>query len=128
SFDEFLVQDESTKLVYHVDGLGGPLFGIDVKLVGEANPFYPVKILTTIDRDIQKEAENLVDKHNIKKGGLVLIDIETNSILANVSRPKIDEKDPYKDNGVKNYMISTQIPGSIFKTVIAAAAIDYGLV
>lgn len=128
SFDEFLVQDESTKLVYHVDGLGGPLFGIDVKLVGEANPFYPVKVLTTIDRDIQKEAENLVDKHNIKKGGLVLIDIETNSILANVSRPKIDEKDPYKDNGVKNYMISTQIPGSIFKTVIAAAAIDYGLV
>jgi len=127
SFDEFLIQEESTKLVYHVDGLGGPLFGIDVKLVGQANPFYPVKIQTTLDREIQKMAESFADKHHIKKGGLVLIDIKTNSILASVSRPKINEKDPYKDSGAKNYIISTQIPGSIFKTVIAAAAIDYEL-
>ncbi|MCU9613961.1 penicillin-binding transpeptidase domain-containing protein [Caldibacillus lycopersici] len=127
SFDEFLLQEENTKLVYHVDGKGGPLFGIDVKYVDPSNPFYPVKINTTIDMEIQNEAEKIADKHKISKGGIVLLDIETNSILALVSRPNIDEKDPYANDGAKNLMVTAQIPGSVFKTVIAAAAIDNSL-
>lgn len=128
SFDEFLLQEESTKLIYHVDGRGAPLFGIDVKYVTQSNPFYPVKIQTTMDYDIQTKAEELVDKHNIKKGGLILLDIETNSILASVSRPAVNMSDPYADNGIKNMMHTAHIPGSVFKTVIAAASIDHQLI
>ncbi len=123
SFDEFLLPDGESKLVYHVDATGGPLFGTNVKYVEPGNPFYPVNIKTTIDKDLQEKAELLVDKHNINKGGLVLLDIETNSVAAMVSRPNID-KNPYETEGINNFMLKQQIVGSVFKTVVAAAAID----
>jgi penicillin-binding protein 4B len=127
SFDEFLLSEGKSKLIYHVDGDGSPLFGINVKYVDPANPFYPVNIGTTLDSEIQKEAEKLVDKYKIEKGGLVLLDIQNNSILASVSRPNINKKDPYNGLGLHNMMIEPQVVGSVFKTVVAAAAIDYEL-
>jgi penicillin-binding protein 4B len=127
SFDEFLLPEGKSKLVYHVDGDGSPLFGINVKYVDPANPFYPVNIKTTIDTYIQKEAERLVDEYGVTKGGLVLLDVQNNTVLASVSRPNINVKDPYNGLGMHNMMIEQQIVGSIFKTVVAAAAIDYDL-
>jgi len=127
SFDEFLLPDGEAKLVYHVDGTGKPLFGINVKYVEPANPFYPVNIKTTINKELQEAAEELVDKQGIKKGGLVLLDLETNSVAAMVSRPAIDRQNPYNTEGINNFMLKQQIVGSVFKTVVAAAAIDYRL-
>lgn len=127
SFDEFLLPDGKSKLVYHVDGIGGPLFGINVKYVEPANPFYPVNVKTTLDKEIQLMAESLVDQHKIENGGLVLLDLETNSILASVSRPYINKDAPYSEAGINNMMLKQQIPGSVFKTIIAAAAIEYDL-
>lgn len=124
SFDEFLLTEGEEKLIYHVDGRGGPLFGLEVRYVDAANPFYPVNVKTTLDKNLQLMAEKLVDKHNIEKGGILLLDIETNSVLANVSRPKINRKSPFADENIKNMLVTEQIPGSIFKTVIAAAAIE----
>lgn len=127
SFDEFLLPEGKSKLVYHVDGGGAPLFGINVKYVDPANPFYPVNVRTTIDKTIQQKAEDLVDKYQIKKGGLVLLNIEDNSVLAMVSRPEVNKKDPYNGTGIANRMLKQQIMGSVFKTVVAAAAIDHNL-
>ncbi len=129
SFDEFLLPEGEAKLVYHVDASGGPLFGINVKYVEPANPFYPINIKTTIDSKLQKKAEELVEQHGIDKGGLILLDIESNSVLALVSRPEINRKDPFNEHtgGITNVMLKQQITGSIFKTVVAAAAIDYQL-
>ncbi len=127
SFDEFLLPEGKSKLVYHVDGDGAPLFGINVKYVDPANPFYPVNVRTTIDKSLQQMSEELVDKHGIKKGGLVLLDIESNSVLASVSRPVINSNDPYSGSGITNRMLKQEIMGSIFKTVVAAAAIDQNL-
>ncbi|MEH7332781.1 penicillin-binding transpeptidase domain-containing protein [Neobacillus drentensis] len=127
SFDEFLLPEGKSKLVYHVDGGGAPLFGINVKYVDPANPFYPVNVRTTIDKSLQQKAEELVDKYQIKKGGLVLLDIQDNSVLAMVSRPTINKKDPYNGAGITNVMLKQQIMGSVFKTVVAAASIDQNL-
>lgn len=129
SFDEFLLPEGASKLVYHVDGTGGPLFGIDVKYVEPANPFYPVNIKTTLDYDLQMMTEKMADQHGIKKGGVVLLDIENNSVLAMVSRPSINKDNPFDEesSGTVNHMIKQQIMGSVFKTVVAAAAIDQGL-
>lgn len=124
SFDEFLLPDGKSKLIYHVDGKGAPLFGGNVRYIDPANPFYPVNIRTTIDKRIQQKAETLVDKYSIKKGGLVLVDINNSSILAMVSRPKVDKKNPYNGDGINNRMVNQQIIGSVFKTVVAAAAIE----
>jgi cell division protein FtsI/penicillin-binding protein 2 len=127
SFDEFLLPEGKSKLVYHVDGGGAPLFGINVRYVDPANPFYPVNIRTTLDKTLQQRAEELVDHYQIKKGGLVLLNIKDNSVLSLVSRPTINKNDPYNGAGMTNMMLKQQIMGSVFKTVVAAAAIDHNL-
>jgi len=64
--------------------------------------------------------------NGIKNGGVVLLDIESNDVLAMVSKPE-KNPDSYEDRGNLNQMIIPQVPGSVFKTVIAAAAIEEGL-
>jgi len=127
TFDEFLLPEGEAKLLYHVAGDGNPLFGIDVKYTSPANPFYPVAIKTTLDREYQELAENLMSEYNLKKGGLVLLDIKSGDILAMVSKPSINGDDPFGDGSAKNQMIVPHFPGSVFKTVVAAAAIEKDL-
>jgi cell division protein FtsI/penicillin-binding protein 2 len=124
AFDEFLLTDGEAKLLYHVDRQGEPIFGKNVKYTQPANPFYPVVIKTTLDKELQTIAEDLVNKYNMKKGGLVLLDVKTSEILAMVSKPSITAEDATW----KNQMLLSQFPGSVFKTVVAAAAIDNGLI
>lgn len=68
TFDEFLLADQDTKLLYHVDGRGNPLFGMDVKYTAEANAFYPPQVKTSIDRNIQKAMEDVLKDRGLKKG------------------------------------------------------------
>ncbi|MEH7379855.1 penicillin-binding transpeptidase domain-containing protein [Bacillus sp. JJ1533] len=124
TFDEFLLPEGEAKLLYHVAGDGGPLFGIDVKYTAPANPYYPVAIQTTLDKDLQLLAEEILGKHHLKKGGIVLLDVESNDLLAMVSKPDINSSNPFEDGTAQNQMIMPQFPGSVFKTVIAAAAIE----
>lgn len=128
TFDEFLLSEGEERLIYHVDGNGGPLFGIEVKYSEPANPFYPVMIKTTIDKGYQIAAEETIEKFGLKEGGLVLLDIENSEILASVSVPTINHQNPFGDGSAKNRMLIPQFPGSVFKTVIAAAAIENNLV
>ncbi|RHW40581.1 penicillin-binding protein 2 [Neobacillus notoginsengisoli] len=127
SFDAFLVGEGKTKLVYHVDAIGNPLFGASVKYTNLENSLYPATLKMTLDLKIQQKAEELADAHGIKKGGIVLLDVGTNSLLAMVSRPDPNEKNPFSGSGLSNLMLKEQIVGSVFKTVIAAAAIENGL-
>jgi cell division protein FtsI/penicillin-binding protein 2 len=127
-FDEFLMPEHESKLVYHVDGMGHPLFGLQVKYTGEGNPFYPLQVKTTIHRPYQEKIEELLDRHRIQKGGAILLDISTNDILAVASRPRINPKNPYSGEGAVNWMFKQLIPGSVFKTVVAAAAIEKGMI
>lgn len=125
AFDEFLVTSGEEKILYHVDRRGEPMFGDEVKYTSSGNPFYPVSIVTTIEKELQQTAEEIVDRYNLVKGGLVLLDVETNEILAMVSKPSLNTKNErtYK-NGATNEMLNSHFPGSVFKTVIAAAALD----
>ncbi|WP_078545470.1 peptidoglycan D,D-transpeptidase FtsI family protein [Litchfieldia alkalitelluris] len=124
AFDEFLIPEGEAKLLYHVAGDGNPLFGIDVKYTAPANPYYPVSIKTTLDREMQELAEQLVQQHGLIKGGLVLLDIETSDILAMVSAPTINQSNPFGDGSAQNLMLQPHFPGSVFKTVTAAAVIE----
>jgi len=121
SFDPFLQSTEEEKLLYHVDAVGSPIFGLNVRYVGQQAPYYPVKLKTTLDVHLQKEAEEIVERFGIKKGGLVLLDTKTRDVLAMVSKPDMNPKNPIS----VNHMLTAYAPGSIFKTVIAAAAIEH---
>lgn len=124
AFDEFLLPEGESKLLYHVDQLGGPLFGLEVKYTAPANPYYPTSIKTTLNKPLQVIAEQAIDNMGMKKGGLVLLDVETSDVLAIVSRPQMNEENPFADAGGVNEMIQPQIPGSVFKIVTAAAVLE----
>lgn len=124
AFDEIILPEGSTKLLYHVDRFGGPLFGIDVRYMSPSNPYYPLTVQTTLDRNIQQLAEKTLNEYQVKKGGLVVIDIETNEVVAMVSKPSVDPENPTKGAGAHNFMLEPHFPGSVFKTVVTAAAIE----
>ncbi|KSU83827.1 Cell division protein FtsI/penicillin-binding protein 2 [Fictibacillus enclensis] len=118
AFDPFLISEGETKLIYHVDRSGSPLFGLDVKYLSPSNPFYPVSVKTTIDSTLQGIMEKAVKASGIKKGGAVLLDIGKNELLGMVSVP-------YTSGLMKNQMLSRHSPGSVFKIVTAASAIEH---
>ncbi|WP_353855129.1 penicillin-binding protein 2 [Bacillus sp. Bos-x628] len=124
TFDEFLLPEQDTKLLYHVDGKGNPLFGMDVKYTAEANSFYPLQVQTTMDEEMQVEMENILKEQGVKKGGAVLLDIQNSSVLAMASVPSVTSKNRHK---ARNYMLTAFSPGSVFKTAVLAAAIEKNL-
>ncbi|MGD6991535.1 peptidoglycan D,D-transpeptidase FtsI family protein [Sutcliffiella horikoshii] len=128
AFDEIILPEGSTKLLYHVDRFGGPLFGIDVRYMSPSNPYYPLTVQTTLDRNIQQLAEKTLNEYQVKKGGLVVIDIETNEVVAMASKPSMDPENPSKGAGAHNYLLEPHFPGSVFKTVVTAAAIEENVV
>ncbi|NMH75028.1 penicillin-binding protein 2 [Bacillus sp. RO2] len=128
AFDEIILPEGSTKLLYHVDRFGGPLFGIDVRYMSPSNPYYPLTVQTTLDKNIQQLAEKTLNEYQVKKGGLVVIDIETNEVVAMVSKPSLDPENPTKGAGAHNFMLEPHFPGSVFKTVVTAAAIEENVV
>ncbi|KAB2444859.1 peptidoglycan D,D-transpeptidase FtsI family protein [Bacillus luti] len=125
SFDEFLLTDGEAKVLYQVDRQGEPIFGKQAKYTSPGNPFYPVTIQTTLHKELQQKAEEAIEESEIKKGGLVLLDVKKNEILAMVSKPSVQMKDKnlYKTT-LENQMLTPHFPGSVFKTVVAAAVID----
>ncbi|UFT97861.1 penicillin-binding protein 2 [Radiobacillus kanasensis] len=124
TFDPFLQSENEQKILYHVDAQGAPMMGLNLRYVGEADPFYPTKVLTTIDMKKQKLSEEAIENYNMKMGGLVLLDIQSREVLAMVSRPSIDSDQPFEGDTIKNQMLTAHFPGSIFKTVTAAAALE----
>ncbi|HEX7063783.1 MAG TPA: penicillin-binding protein 2 [Bacillales bacterium] len=123
AFDPFLVSRGPSKLVYHTEANGAPLFGLEVKYSGNASPYYPLNVRTTLDKQIQQIVQEAVKDAGLQKGGAVLLEADSSKLLAMVSRPLFDPHHPYA-GGAKNYMILPQIPGSVFKMVTAAAAIE----
>ncbi len=123
AFDPFLISEGESKLIYHVEQSGKPLFGFDVKYTAPSNPFYPVSLKTTLDPVAQQILEDAIDEFSITKGGAVLLDVASSDVLAMVSRPLPPKHNPLAD-GTENQMLTPHFPGSVFKIVTAAAAIE----
>jgi cell division protein FtsI/penicillin-binding protein 2 len=118
--------------VYEVDGLGNAIdFNTNV------SPQPGADIILTIDRYIQRLAEQELDetikKHRAKSGDIIVMDVRTGAILAMASRPSFDITNPDLANSradvFKNRAVTDLYePGSVFKLVTAAAALNEGKV
>lgn len=75
-----------------------------------------VNIRTTVDFAWQRWADSALARANLSTGSIVVIDIAQNQVLAMASR---DDEQP-----TRNVAIQAQTPGSVFKLVTAAAALD----
>ncbi|MCF6094000.1 penicillin-binding protein 2 [Microaerobacter geothermalis] len=127
SFQPFLKGMGSSSLSYFVDGQGRPLFGLDGGIKKSSNPFYPLSVVTTIDSVIQRVVEKEMDRLGITDGAAVILDASTREVLAMASRPNFNpnQVDPKSDTW-QNKGIKQTSPGSVFKIVVAAAALDTG--
>lgn len=125
TFDSFLRGVGSTTVTYFVDAQKRPLLGLDTRVTKPDNPFYPLKIITTMDLQLQRAIEDYTERFRMQRGAIVVLDTANGDVLAMVSKPNFD---PQHVNPASaewgNRAVKALIPGSIFKVVTAAAALE----
>jgi peptidoglycan glycosyltransferase/penicillin-binding protein 2 len=124
-------QTASDKLISVFDARGGSIEGLMLKIRKEETS-HNNSIVLTIDKRVQSLAENIMDE-SIKKGAVVVMDIRNREILAMASRPNYSPYELVSTNNSTeapffNRALSPYFPGSLFKTLLAAAAFEEGLV
>ncbi|NOV04145.1 peptidoglycan D,D-transpeptidase FtsI family protein [Paenibacillus planticolens] len=129
TFDLWLRGIGETSISYFMDAGKRPLSGLDARMIAPNNAFYPVKLVTTLDASVQQQIETLMDKLNIREGAAVVQEAGHGDIIAMASRPNYDPTSvDLVSKSWSNYALKATAPGSIFKTVVAAAALDFGVV
>ncbi|MCT4592462.1 MAG: penicillin-binding protein, partial [Candidatus Gracilibacteria bacterium] len=92
-----------------------------------------LKVVTTLDYGLQKEAERIIaekaksneERFSATNSSLVSIAPETGHILAMVGSRDFFEEET--NDGKVNVMLQRRLPGSSFKPIVYAAAFDKGL-
>lgn len=85
-------------------------------------------VLLTIDSRYQRIVEKVLDEEKIIEGGVVLLDVKTGKILAAASRPVFNQRNPSGKNQIEKIIDYKVYPGSIFKIITAAAALEENIV
>jgi cell division protein FtsI/penicillin-binding protein 2 len=127
TFEYWLQGNGATTISYFTDAGKRPLQGLNARLVTPDTAYYPLKIVTTLDKRVQQNIETFMKQMNITKGAAVVLDASNADVIAMASRPSYDPNhvDPEQGNW-GNLALKAAAPGSIFKTVVAAAALDEG--
>lgn len=129
SLDRLLHGLGPTMLRYTVDGKNSELHGLGKRWQQPNNPYYPLAVMTTIDLQLQNQIENYAEQINLKQGAIVVLDASNGDIRAMVSRPKLLSRQFSSDGEQwRNHAITAYTPGSIYKIITAAAAIEYGAI
>lgn len=118
-----------------VDALGRVIQGPGLLVESSDSDPGRLNVVTTIDGRIQRIVENVMDKH-IDTGAVVVMQAGTGDILAMASRPDyhpdffqaLASIDEMPGNLFVNHCTALFQPGSVFKIVLAAAALEEGLV
>ncbi|WP_340007725.1 penicillin-binding protein 2 [Paenibacillus sp. FSL K6-0276] len=117
-----------TEAYAQVDAHGNRLPGSPIQVRAPGNPYFPLSLYTTIDKKLQEGIEELALKSGMKEGAVVVLDIGTGDIEAMVSLPFYNpEKISPQGGEWNNRALQAAVPGSIFKIVTAAAALEAGV-
>ncbi len=122
TFDAELRGPGSTRLVWQT-GSRHPL-----RVVTAASAWYPLTVKTTLDRDIQQMVEQALQAMRIRQGAVVVLDAHNADVLAMATQPALPAGPLRSGDDYSNHGLRELTPGSIFKTVIAAAALAEGKV
>ena len=131
-YDTILKNASGTlKATYPVDALGHILEGGEISFVAE-NYHSPAGVMLTLNRDIQTIAQEALEKFEIDVGAVVVLDANTAEIRAMASMPAFNQNHPEESLNAENApfvnrAITPYSVGSVFKAVVAAAAIEKGI-
>lgn len=109
--------------------LGGPAFELEESLVDRARR----DVVLTVDLRIQQIVEDVMDRR-LTRGAVVVMEAGSGDILALASRPGFNpaRPDQFPGPGLEECFLdrctALYQPGSVFKTVVAAAALEEGVV
>ncbi|MFB5678705.1 peptidoglycan D,D-transpeptidase FtsI family protein [Paenibacillus terreus] len=123
-----LLKGEGETVISHlVDAQRHTLPDTGLRMSKPANSYYPLQVQTTIDLALQRKIEDLTEHSPMKEGAVVVLDAGNADVLAMVSRPFYDPQhvNP-QDSEWSNRAVKAAVPGSIFKIVTAAAALEAG--
>ncbi|MEI7025311.1 peptidoglycan D,D-transpeptidase FtsI family protein [Paenibacillus sp. y28] len=124
-FEHYLQGAGPTTVSLFTDGAKEPLPGLKVRLFQPGNPYYPTSLVTTLDRRLQVEVERLMDKAGIRSGAVVVLDASSSDIVAMASSPSFNPNQVDPQSGKwRNQALRAVAPGSVFKLVVAAAALE----
>jgi penicillin-binding protein 2 len=111
-----------------VDGRGELLKGGSLYLRGKKGvPVRGKDVVLTLDRGIQQTVEKVMDRY-AEKGAAVVIDIPSGEIRALVSCPSFSYAEGFIQGEEFDRSLNLYHPGSVFKIVVAAAALSEGVV
>ncbi|MHA6531444.1 peptidoglycan D,D-transpeptidase FtsI family protein [Paenibacillus sp. BAC0078] len=117
-----------TEAYAQVDAQGNRLPDSPIRVRAPGNPYYPLSLYTTIDKSLQERIEKLASKAGVKEGAVVVLDAASGDIEAMVSLPFYDPGHISPKGGEwNNRALQAVVPGSIFKIVTAAAALEAGV-
>lgn len=132
SCDELLSSENRTiTATFSVDATGRVLVGNGASL--RSNEYNSKSgVLLTVDREIQQITEQALALSSFECGAAVVTDIDTGAILSMASVPGYDVNDVSpslydEDSPFLNRAISPFSVGSVFKIIVAAAALECGV-
>lgn len=120
-------------LSFTADVYGNPLYGSGISEYREEGKINPASIVTTLDLKLQKKVESILEKEKID-GSVVILDVKTGEVVTMASSPDFNpnELDLYIESRneelINKAIQGTYPPGSVFKIVVAAAALESGLI
>ena len=126
---------KSGTVVYERDSIGNE---IPLGFRERVSPQEGADLFLSIDRYVQrladKELDQAMERHQAKSASIIVMDPKTGAILAMASRPSFDLTQPNLDDvsqmdRLRNRAVSDLYePGSTFKIITMAAALDDGKV
>lgn len=129
---EQTLEAEDRKLVLWADSGGGLLSGVSPKLVG-GESLREGNLVTTLDRGLQRACEDILASRGAS-GAVLVSELKSGEILAWASSPVFNPNtvEAYLAGGgdclVDKCIQGVYAPGSVFKVVVAAAALEAGIV
>ncbi|WP_366922551.1 penicillin-binding protein 2 [Metallumcola ferriviriculae] len=132
-YDPELSYGESSSLwSLFFDARGNLVPGLSFDKVERKQQSERYSVVLTVDGNLQAEVESIMDK-TVAQGAVVVMDAGTGAVLAAASRPnyrqdRVGQVLDAEGAPLLNRIFNSYYPGSIFKIVVAAAALEEGLV